>query len=86
MNKALLWSGAVLFAFAAAIFGLFVLPDIAGGAGLAAVSNGPVRPGPPVLAVAISSFGMAAGAAMFGIGLGKWKRPQPSPHDGSPEA
>jgi hypothetical protein len=85
MNKPLLWFGAALFALGASAFVLYVLPYI-GGAGAAATINGPVRTGPPVLAVAIASFGMAAGAAMFGIGLGRWKRPQPSPHDGSPEA
>jgi hypothetical protein len=85
MNKTLLWFGAALFGLGAAAFGLYVLPSIGGNAG-ASVMTGPVHGGPPVLAVAISSFGMAAGAAMFGIGLGRWKRPQPSPQDGSPEA
>ena len=85
MNKPLLWSGAALFALGAAAFVLFVLPAIGGASG-AAMMNGPARGGPPVLAVAIASFGMAAGASMFGIGLGRWKRPHPSPHDGSPEA
>jgi len=85
MNKALLWSGAALFALGAAVFAVFVLPYIGAGGG-AAVVNGPIHNGPPVLAVGIASFGMAAGAAMFGIGLGRWRRPQRSPHDGSPEA
>jgi len=85
MNKGLLWFGAAIFALGAAAFGLFVMPSISGGAAAAAVANGP-RSGPPLLAVVIASFGMAAGASMFGIGLGRWKRPQPSPHDGSPEA
>ena len=84
MNKALLWFGAAVFGLGAAAFVLYVLPFI-GGASTAAVINGPVRNGPSVLAVAIASFGMAAGAAMFGIGLGKWQRPEPSHHDGSPE-
>jgi hypothetical protein len=84
MNKTLLWSGVALFALGAAVFGVFVLPLI-GGPG-AAVVDGPVRVGPSALSVAVASFGMAAGAAMFGVGLGKWRRPQPSPYDGSPEA
>jgi hypothetical protein len=85
MNKPLLWFGAALFALGAAAFVLFVMPYI-GGANTAAVMNGPVRTGPSVLAVGFASFGLAAGAAMFGIGLGRWKSPAPSPHDGSPEA
>lgn len=84
MNKAMLWIGGVLVVLGAMTFGLFVLPWIGGGP--PEVVAGRPAGGLPALAVAAASFGLAAGSALVGIGLGRWKRPRPSPHDGSPEA
>ena len=84
MNRSLLWTGMALLILGASVFLLFVLPWIGTRASEAALSNGHAA-GPSVLAVATASFGLAAGSALVGIGLGRWKRPTPSPHDGSPE-
>jgi membrane protein implicated in regulation of membrane protease activity len=86
MNRTMLWTGAALIALGAAIFLTFVLPWIGGRASEAALASGHAASGPSVLAVAVASFGLAAGSALLGIGLGRWRRPRPSPHDGSPEA
>ena len=64
----------------------FVLPHIGGAAPVSVLPNGEITDGPSLTAVVVSSLGLAAGSALVGIGLGRWKRPRPSPHDGSPEA
>jgi len=69
----MLWSGIVLALAGAFAFFAYVLPRVGG-----EVS------GPPLLAVVIATVGLAVGAALIGIGLGRWKRPRPSP-DGSAE-
>lgn len=85
MNKTMLAMGGFLLALGGAAFLLYVLPWIAG-AGLGqGLSGGPVAAGPSALAVVLATFGLAAGSALRGIGLGWWKRPRPLPHDGSPE-
>ena len=86
MNRRMLWFGAALVALGALTFLTFVLPRIGGGLSEAALTSGRAAGGPPVLAVAVASFGLAAGSALVGIGLGRWTRPKPSPYDGSPEA
>ena len=86
MIKSLLWFGVGIFALGAFVFLGFVLPHIGGSAPVSVLPNGETAGGPSLLAVAVSSFGLAAGSALVGIGLGRWRRPRPSPHDGSPEA
>ena len=86
MIRSVLWVGVAFFALGAMLFLLFVLPQIGGAAPGAVLPNGQAANGPSLVAVAVSSFGLAAGSALVGIGLGRWKRPRPSPHDGSPEA
>jgi hypothetical protein len=86
MNRPMFWSGVALIAVGTAIFLVFVLPWIGGRETEAALMSGHAASGPSALAVAVASFGLAAGSALLGIGLGKWRRPTPSPHDGSPEA
>ena len=85
MAKTVLWVGAAVLALGASVFFMFVLPRI-GTVPLTVEPNGETTGGPTLLAVAVSSVGLAAGSALVGIGLGRWKRPRPSPHDGSPEA
>ena len=85
MMKPLLWLGMGLFTLSAIVFVLFVVPRVGGAQPDTVLLNGKIANSPPVLAVAISSLGMAAGAALVGIGLGRWNRPRPSTHDGSPE-
>jgi hypothetical protein len=75
-----------IFALGAMLFLLFVLPRIGGPKPGTVLPNGQAANGLPPLAVAVSSVGLAAGSALVGIGLGRWKRPRPSPHDESPEA
>ena len=79
MQKSLLVLGLAMLIVAAGVFALFVLPQIGG------VSASVGTSGLSLLAVAVSSLGLAAGAALVGIGLGRWQRPRSSPHDGSPE-
>jgi len=86
MVRPLFWVGAALFALGAVVFVLFVLPHIGGAAPVSVLPNGEITDGPSLTAVVVSSLGLAAGSALVGIGLGRWKRPRPSPHDGSPEA
>jgi hypothetical protein len=86
MVKPMVWLGAGLVVLGAIVFVTFVLPHIGGAAPVSVLPNGEAVGGPSLLAVAVSSFGLAAGSALVGIGLGRWKRPRPSPHDGSPEA
>jgi len=86
MSKGMFWSGAALVFAGAVAFLFFVLPRIGGAGSGVVLPDGRVADGPPLLAVVIASFGLAAGSALVGIGLGRWKRPRPSPHDGSPEA
>src|SRR3954452_2072995 len=85
MSKSLLILGIGALIIGAGVFVLFVLPEIRGGPYGPLLPNGQPSGGPHVLAVAVSSLGMASGLALLGIGLGRWKRPQASPHDGSPE-
>lgn len=85
MRKPLLVLGLAVLLLGAGVFALFVLPQIGGGATGAALRSGETTHGLSVLAVAVSSLGLAAGSALVGIGLGRWKRPKSSPHDGSPE-
>lgn len=86
MNRAMLWTGGALVVLGAGVFVMFILPWIGGaGSDAAAGTSGHSVGGPSVLAVAVASIGLAAGSALVGIGLGRWKRPKPSPHDGSPE-
>jgi hypothetical protein len=83
MNRTIFWFGVGLLTLGAATFLLFVLPTI-GDATSEVRFEGAAR-GPALLAVAVASLGLAGGAALVGIGLGRWKRPKPSPYDGSPE-
>ena len=85
MMKSMLWLGVVCLAIGAVVFGVFVLPRVGSSAPVSVLLNGQVTNGPSTLAVAISSVGLAGGATLLGIGLGRWSRPRPSPHDGSPE-
>lgn len=84
MNRTMVWAGAGLLALATATFMLFVFPAIGDGTSTTRFDDWLDR-APLVVAVTFASLGLAAGAAMVGIGIGKWKRPLPSPHDGSPE-
>jgi len=86
MIKSLFWSGVAVLALGAFVFLMFVLPRIGGTTPVSVLPNGETVGGPTLLAVAVSSFGLAAGSALVGIGLGRWRRPKSSPHDGSPEA
>jgi hypothetical protein len=84
MNRRILGLGIALLALGAGSFLFFVLPSI-GDATSATRFDTWLSRGPALLAVAVASFGLAGGAALIGIGLGRWKRPKPSPYDGSPE-
>jgi hypothetical protein len=86
MKKSIVWAGAALFTLGAILLLVFVLPRIGGAGSVAVLPNGQAAEGPSPLAVAVASFGLAAGSALVGIGLGRWKQPRPSPHDGTPEA
>jgi hypothetical protein len=86
MSKGMFFSGAALVAAGAMAFFFFVLPRVGGAGSGSVLPDGRVADGPSLLAVVIATFGLAAGSALVGIGLGRWKRPRPSPHDGSPEA
>jgi hypothetical protein len=86
MMKPLLWLGVALFTLGTIVFLVFVLPRVGGAGPVAVLPNGQAAEGPPLVGVAVASFGLAAGSALVGIGLGRWKSPRPSPHDGSPEA
>ena len=85
MTKPLLWVGVALFTLGAVLFVVFVLPRVGGSGAVAMLPNGQTSESPSPWAVAAASFGLAAGSALVGIGLGRWKRPRPSPHDGTPE-
>jgi hypothetical protein len=85
MQKSLFVLGLAVLLFGTGVFVLFVLPQIGGGATGAARESSDLSQGLNLLAVAVSSLGLAAGSALVGIGLGRWKRPKSSPHDGSPE-
>jgi len=85
MKKPLLVLGLAVLLLGVGVFALFVWPQIGGPAPGAAVASGGITTGLNVVAVAVSSLGLAAGSALVGIGLGRWKKPQSSPHDGSPE-
>ena len=85
MIKPLVWLGTALLTLGAIVFTLFVLPRIGGQEPVSVLLNGQIANSPSRLAVAVSSFGLAAGSALVGIGFGRWKRPRPSPQDGSPE-
>ena len=84
MQKSMLVLGLAVLLLGVGVFVLFVLPQI-GGAATGARESTDLSHGLNVLAVAVSSLGLAAGSALVGIGLGRWKRPRSSPHDGSPE-
>jgi hypothetical protein len=86
MIKSMFWSGVAVLALGAFVFLMFVLPRIGGTTPVPVLPNGEPASGPSMVAVAVSSVGLAAGSALVGIGLGRWKRPKSSPHDGSPEA
>jgi hypothetical protein len=86
MKKSFVWAGAALFTLGAILLLVFVLPRVGGPGPVAVLPNGQAAQGPSPLAVALASFGLAAGSALVGIGLGRWKQPRPSPHDGTPEA
>jgi len=86
MSKGMLFSGAALLAAGVLAFFFYVLPRVGGAGSGSVLSDGRAADGPSLLAVAIASLGLAAGSALVGIGLGRWKRPRPSPYDGSPEA
>jgi len=86
MTKPLFWAGAALFALGAFLLVVFVLPRVGGSGAVAMLANGQTSESPSALTVAAASVGLAAGSALVGIGLGRWKRPRPSPHDGTPEA
>jgi FtsH-binding integral membrane protein len=85
MNKTMLWLGAGLVVLGGGAFLIYVLPWIAGGQSSAALTATIGATGPSALAVVVATFGLAVGAALVGIGLGRWKRPRPSRYDGSPE-
>jgi hypothetical protein len=85
MNKMLLGFGVALFTIGAAAFLFFVLPWIVGAGPQAALGTANAPVGPSALAVVLTTVGLAAGSAMIGIGLGRWKRPRPSRYDGSAE-
>ena len=85
MIKSFVWVGVGLLTLGALVFVLFVLPQIGGSGPVTVLPNGETAGRPSVLAVAVSSLGLAAGSALLGIGLGRWRHPRPSVHDGSPE-
>jgi hypothetical protein len=84
MNRTVFWAGIGLLMLGAATFLVFVLPSIGDATSDARFDTWLDR-APTMLAVAVASLGLAGGAALVGIGLGKWKRPKASPYDGSPE-
>jgi hypothetical protein len=85
MNKTMLGLGGVLLLIGGVAFLFYVLPWIAGSGSTEAMATTPAAIGPSGLAVVLATFGLAVGSALVGIGLGRWKRPRPSPQDGSPE-
>ena len=85
MRTPLLVLGLAVLLLGAGVFALFVLPQIGGAATSTALVGGDTSHGLLLLAVVVSSLGLAAGSALVGIGLGRWKHPKSSPHDGSPE-
>ena len=73
--KGLLWSGAVITAIAVLILAAFVIPHV-GTANPATALNGLPQETLPAWAVLLSSVGLAVGAALIGIGVGRWQHPR----------
>lgn len=73
--KGLLWSGAVITAIAVLILAAFVVPHV-GTANAATGLNGLPQETLPAWAVLLSSVGLAVGAALIGIGVGRWQNPR----------
>jgi hypothetical protein len=84
MMKPLMWTGVVLIMIGAGVFALFVLPHVWSASVNPALAADATRSAIS-LAVLASGLGLAAGSALIGIGLGRWRRPRPSRSDGSPE-
>jgi hypothetical protein len=89
MSKSLLVIGVAMLVVGLALFGFFVLPSIVSGGLSSSVPDlaGRVSNRTPWLAMSVlgAAAGLAGGCALIGIGMGHWKRPVPSPADGSPE-
>ena len=61
MMKPLLWAGVASFTLGTMVFLLFVLPRVGGTGPVAVLPNGQAAESPSLLAVAVASFGLAAG-------------------------
>ena len=73
--KALIWSGTVVTAIGVVILGMFVIPHVGepdAVPGLNGLSQGML----PAWAVLVSSFGLAVGSVLIGIGVGRWQHPR----------
>ena len=73
--KALIWFGAVVTAIGAVILAIFVIPHV-GDAYAVPGLNGLPQGTLPAWAVMASSFGLAVGSALIGIGVGRWQHPR----------
>ena len=73
--KALVWSGAVVTAIGVAILAMFVIPHV-GAPDAVPGLNGLTQDTLPAWAVIVSSFGLAVGSALIGIGVGRWQHPR----------
>jgi hypothetical protein len=73
--KALVWSGAVITAIGVAILAMFVIPHV-GAPDAVPGLNGLPQGTLPAWAVIVSSFGLAVGSVLIGIGVGRWQHPR----------
>jgi type II secretory pathway component PulF len=72
--KSLIWCGVVIAALGLVVLSLFVVPHIAeqSGTGL----NGLPQASLQAWAVLTSSVGLAVGAVLIGVGVGRWQHPR----------
>ncbi len=85
MMKSLLWWGAVVFTLGAFVFAWFVIPGVGGSSPSTASPQDSLTHDLIEFAVFVSSVALAAGSALVGVGMGRWKHPRRSPRDGSSE-
>lgn len=72
--KSIIWSGIVIAAIGLVVLSLFVVPHIAENA--APGLNGLPQASLQAWAVLTSSAGLAVGAVLIGIGVGRWQHPR----------
>lgn len=84
MLKSFVAVGIALIVVGAAVLLIFVVPQFGGSSGTEVSPDMPPAAGPG-FAAAIGGLALAGGAGLVGIGVGRWKRPRPSPEDGRPE-